>query len=99
MGYGGGIDVTGSDRLTDTILAGNSAANAPDCQGTVTSGGHNLISNTSTCSGFTGAGDLVNMDPKLGRFQDNGGPTFTMALGAGSPAIAAADNGVCAAPR
>ena len=32
-------------------------------------------------------GDIVGLDPKLGPLQDNGGPTPTMALLAGSPAI------------
>ena len=32
----------------------------------------------------------MNTNPLLGRLQDNGGPTFTMLPGAGSPAIDAA---------
>jgi hypothetical protein len=54
------------------------------------------VGSDSSCTGFTGSGDLVDVDPLLGPLQDNGGPTFTMALGTGSPAIDAADDGVCA---
>jgi CSLREA domain-containing protein len=80
----------GLDNLRDVTLASVIVANNPstaNCSGsgTLTSSGHNLDSGT-TC-GFTGPGDLVNVDPQLGPLQDNGGPTFTQALLAGSPAI------------
>jgi hypothetical protein len=53
--------------------------------------GHNLIGNGSGGAGFS-ASDLVGtslnpLDPRLGPLQDNGGPTPTMALLPGSPAI------------
>ncbi|MCG8653202.1 MAG: hypothetical protein MI861_25400, partial [Pirellulales bacterium] len=51
-------------------------------------GNHNLFSNTVT---ITGTGNLQNMDPKLGPLQNNGGPTPTHALLAGSPALNAGD--------
>jgi len=38
-------------------------------------------------TGITGPGDLNNTDPLLGSLQNNGGPTQTMALLSGSPAI------------
>jgi hypothetical protein len=54
--------------------------------GVVTSDGYNLSSDNG--GGFLGAlGDQINTDPMLGPLQDNGGPTFTMALRFGSPAI------------
>ena len=57
--------------------------------GTVTSLGYNLSDNaTGPDDGTT---DLLNTDPLLGPLQDNGGPTFTHALLAGSPAIDAGD--------
>jgi hypothetical protein len=40
---------------------------------------------------LTGPGDQINTDPLLGPLQDNGGPTFTHALLARSPAIDAGD--------
>jgi hypothetical protein len=39
-----------------------------------------------TCN-FTQTGDQSGIDPLLGPLQDNGGPTFTHALLAGSPAV------------
>jgi hypothetical protein len=37
----------------------------------------------------------LGSDPLLGPLADNGGPTQTMALGSGSPAIDSGDNGTC----
>jgi hypothetical protein len=41
---------------------------------------------------FSPLDNLMNTDPLLGPLQDNGGPTLTMALLPGSPAIDAGDN-------
>jgi hypothetical protein len=41
---------------------------------------------------LTGSGDRTNINPMLGPLQNNGGPTQTMALLIGSPAINAGDN-------
>jgi CSLREA domain-containing protein len=57
--------------------------------------GHNLDGD-GTCL-LTGTGDLPSTDPQLGPLADNGGPTLTFALPAGSPAIDAADGGACPA--
>lgn len=83
---GGGIYGT-SAGVTNTIIADNIAASGPDVSGTATSGGYNLIGNTSGGSGFGAMGDLLSVNPLLGALQDNGGPTPTMALLGGSPAI------------
>ena len=40
---------------------------------------------------------MPNADPLLGPLQNNGGPTDTQALGAGSPAIDAGDPATCSA--
>jgi hypothetical protein len=92
-GRGGGIlNVKGSMVvLQNSILANNTGGN---CRGTFTSRGYNLSSDES-CS-FTAAGDLNGLDPKLGPLQNNGGPTDTMALLPGSPAIDAGNPGGCA---
>jgi hypothetical protein len=90
---GGGIFVAaGSFTMRDTIVALNAAGGgAPDVSGTVDSLGHNLIGNTQGASGF-GATDLLNVDPRLAGLAANGGPTKTMALLPGSPAIDSGDN-------
>ena len=91
-GNGGGLYVAGTVRPRNTILAGNTAARGPDFFGRIASQGHNLIQHPdSNGSGFDSS-DLLTLDPLLGPLQDNGGPTFTMALLPGSPAIDAGDN-------
>jgi hypothetical protein len=77
----GGVKLV-SGVSANTLLAGNSPSN---CSGTITDAGHNLSSDAS-CA-FTAAGSMNNTDPKLGPLADNGGPTLTMALLPGSPAI------------
>jgi hypothetical protein len=86
---GGGILSDGSLDLKDTIIADNGADNCGGT-GTFSSAGFNLES-TNTC-GLNATGDLVNTEPKLGPLQNNGGPTLTQALPAGSPAV---DAGSC----
>jgi hypothetical protein len=54
--------------------------------------GHNLVGDDTDCQGFTGTGDIVNANPKLGQLKSNGGPTQTVALKKGSPAINKAGN-------
>jgi parallel beta-helix repeat protein/predicted outer membrane repeat protein len=95
---GGGMynDVDTNPMLRNTIVANSTAGG--DCSGddTIISAGYNLDSD-GTC-GFTGEGDLSNTDPLLGPLQDNGGPTFTHALLAGSPAIDAGNPAGCTDP-
>jgi hypothetical protein len=89
---GGGIE--GTVTLGNTIVATNTASIAgPDADGTVTSKGDNLIGNTSGSSGWTGT-DVLNTNPDLGTLANNGGPTQTMALLTGSPAIDAGANSI-----
>jgi predicted outer membrane repeat protein len=75
--------------VRDTIVASNTAALAPNCWGTVASGGHNLESGTDC--GFTAATDRQNAEPRLGPLAGNGGLTRTMALLPGSLALDAGD--------
>jgi hypothetical protein len=92
-GTGGGIWVNGGAlHARNTIIASNIATTtAPDLSGNLGSLGHNLIGNTQGGTGFDDT-DLLNVNPLLGPLQDNGGPTQTMALLPGSPAIDAGDN-------
>lgn len=91
---GGGIRNEATLTLTNTIIA--NSVSGGDCDGsTITSNGHNLDSD-GTC-GLSGTGDLPNTDPKLGSLADNGGPTETLALLSGSPAIDAGDDAACPA--
>ena len=82
----GGATVT----LTNSTVSNNTARFGGDCGfQTVISSGYNLESPGDTCR-FDQPNDQVNVsadDLKLGPLQDNGGPTMTHALGAGSVAI------------
>jgi CSLREA domain-containing protein len=82
-------------EIQNSLVALNSAPFAPDCFADpldpFDSGGHNLIGDDSDCPGFDATGDFVNSNPKLGRLKNNGGPTQTVALKKGSPAINKAD--------
>jgi hypothetical protein len=64
----------------------------------VTSFGHNLDSDgTCLTADVLQPGDIANGNANLGPLADNGGPTFTHALLAGSDALDAGDDTVCAA--
>jgi len=102
-GFGGGLFRNGGVfNVKNTIVALNlveTGGSGQDVFGAFTSQGHNLIGNGSGGTGFTNGvnGDLVGtslnpIDPKLGPLQNNGGPTKTMALLAGSKAVDAGDN-------
>jgi CSLREA domain-containing protein len=72
-------------NVTGTILAGSTdGANCSGAAPTETAG-YNLDSGTSCALSLPT--DLTTTHPRLGPLADNGGPTPTMALEAGSPAI------------
>ena len=89
-GQGGGIDNTSLLSTKSTLLANNgSGGNCESSYGTVTSAGYNL-SDDGSCDGIlTQTTDVNNtptqLDPK--GLQNNGGPTQTIALLPGSPAV------------
>jgi hypothetical protein len=89
---GGGICISFSTlHMRNSSVAGNTAGiEAPDLDGALTSSGYNLIGNAQDGSCFD-ATDLLNVDPLLGSLHNNGGPTQTMALLPGSPALNAGD--------
>ena len=99
-GSGGGLDIaTSSPSLTfiaNSIVAGNTAVTAPDIATSPTS---QLSTSVALIGDGTGSGQVdgaggsrvgtssARIDPRLGPLASNGGPTQTMALLAGSPAI------------
>lgn len=99
LGEGGGLyQNAGAVTVSNSIVAANldnsAATRQPDCAGTFTSGGYNLVGDGTGCAGFTAGvnGDQVGaslspIDPVLGPLKDNAGPTFTHRLLLGSPAI------------
>jgi CSLREA domain-containing protein len=96
---GGGIYKfagTGSGTVTlkNTIVA--NSTDGGNCAGTIINGGNNLDSG-ATCGWGSNNNSLSNTDPKLGALASNGGPTQTMALLSGSPAIDAGADAGCPA--
>jgi hypothetical protein len=103
---GGGLNVStvSSSVLHNTLIAGNvniaTVTTSDDVSGRLDPGGdYNLIGDGTGMTGLSNgvhgnqvgnAFDLI--DPLLGPLKDNGGPTFTMALLPGSPAIDAGSN-------
>lgn len=89
-GQGAGIYIIngGATTITNTIVA-NSSPGA-NCNGSaVADGGHNVSYSDGSCPG-------VNKDPRLFALANYGGPTQTMALQVGSPALEAGDDAACA---
>jgi hypothetical protein len=98
---GGGIGVTlpaGSAlRIENSIVARNTRADgttADDCAGRVDAEGSNIVNTSGACL-ISGEGTWVPLLPPgtLGALADNGGPTETAALFAGSNAIDGAAGG------
>ena len=92
IGGGGELANAGGSFLIQNSIVANTA-NGGNCAGTITSDGYNLSSD-NTCA-FSNAGDLNNKNPKLGVLNKNGGPTETIALQKGSPALDAGNPAGC----
>jgi Zn-dependent metalloprotease len=97
-GDGGGICNSDDVTLKNTMVASNTALNGPDCTGSITSAGYNLIGDNSGCTYSASTGDIVGTgaspeDPLVSMLGDNGGPTWTVGLLPASPAIDAGDPG------
>ena len=100
LSAGGSVSLANSIIAENHTVGGGNNNSLPDCGGTLTLGGHNLIGNATGCGISAGTGDLLGsnvapINPKLGPLTINGGPTLTHTLLAGSPAI---DAGSPAAP-
>jgi hypothetical protein len=86
---GGIVGVT--TVISNSIVANNVGGN---CSSYMVSKGYNLSSDNSCM--FSGVGDLNNTNPKLGNLGSYGGPTQTIPLLSGSPAIDAGNPNGCA---
>lgn len=98
-GAGGIVNDPGATtNMTNTLLAGNtdSSSSAPDCSGTLTSQGYNLIQSVTGCtvSGVT-TGNITGQPALISSLADNGYKTRTHALDPHSPAIDAGNPLTC----
>ena len=97
---GGGNLYGGPNTLSDTIIAGGSTnGSGGNCDLTTASAdnGHNSEDTTpSQCGLSAGNADQIGLDVKLLALASNGGPTQTLALAAGSPALGT--GGACMDP-
>ncbi len=92
--------------FTNSIIANNLAPSMSEIACTAQSNGassvaanYSLIKGSHACTGggtFTGSpSNILGQDPKLGPLAHYGGPTQTLALLPGSPAIDAGNNAAC----
>ncbi len=101
---GGGIAVSSTLGLTstatinNTIISNNTATTGNDVNGnplitglpgTITSGGYNIIRNTTGATIVATTGDQFNVDPFISSLASNGGltPTHALQISPASPAI------------
>jgi hypothetical protein len=94
---GGGLANGGTVHMAQSIVAHNSASTGNNCFPSLSlpDPGYNLESDTDC--GFTASTSLQKTDPKLASaLANNGGPTPTLALLDGSPAINKIPTSVCA---
>ena len=97
---GGGLDASGTSTViseTNSIVAGNSGSSDLNCAvgagDQISDGGHNIVFGDTAATLCPGQ----NLNPKLaGALASNGGPTQTLALLAGSPAIGLVPLNACA---
>jgi hypothetical protein len=110
---GGGLDDENgtSDTVLNSLIAKNAATTSPDIRTPASSGGHNLVGNGTGGPGFVNGTNSdkvgttsIPIDAKLETdaqgnlvIKNNGGPTNTIALLAGSPAIDAGNDSVLGA--
>lgn len=87
-----------SVKFESVILSNNATRGGTPCDlvsegaGATLAGSHNLVVAPSTQPPPTLPPDTLRADPLLRQLADNGGPTWTHALEAGSPAIDAGSN-------
>jgi hypothetical protein len=87
---GGSFSNLGEATLSNTAAAGGEAPESPDCEGTLSSAGHNLIEKPAGCS-IEGdpTGNVLGRPPLLGPLADHGGLARTHRPLPASPLIGA----------
>jgi hypothetical protein len=90
---GGGLTLFVNWSLVNSIVAGNLGG---DCSGFGLEASDHSLDSDNSC-GLNDAGSHPGVSPLLGPLANNGGPTDTHALLAGSPALDAGNNATCLA--
>ena len=96
---GGGIEAGGAVTMANTIVGYNTltGGTGADFDGNISNdSGFNLIADSTGSSGFTQSSDLLDVDPLLSALGNWGGPTQTISLLPGSPAIDSGSNALAA---
>jgi len=85
-GFGAAVfnNGVGGVTLRNTIVT--NSVGTGNCSGAIANGGNNIDS-AATCGWGSASGSMSSTDPLIGPLANNGGPTQTFALLAGSPAI------------
>jgi hypothetical protein len=94
-GSGGGVRTISpplalATAAVSSLFGGNTADTNPDFEGTFATVDHTLVANGQGAGGISNGvnGNIVGVvNPLLGPLADNGGPTLTVALLPGSPAL------------
>ncbi|HWD19378.1 MAG TPA: choice-of-anchor Q domain-containing protein [Verrucomicrobiae bacterium] len=89
VGQGDSVSVSGGVTLLKNSIFAANAASDTNIYGVIHDGGNNLDSDSQNT--LTSSTSMNGVDPKLAPLGNYGGPTPTMALLPGSPAIDAAD--------
>ncbi len=94
---GGGLyNSGGALTVGNSIVAGNLASTSAEAYGSLSSQGYNLVGQNGSTGGFTTVGTDIVLAGAIGTaiqpLANNGGPTQTHALTAGSAAINAGNN-------
>ena len=92
---GGGIENGGPATIANTLIGDNTltGGTGTDFDGNVsTDSGNNLIGVSSGSTGFVQVTDILDVNPLLSALGNYGGPTDTVSLLPGSPAIDAGSN-------
>lgn len=84
---GGGIFFDTHALLVGNIVRGNQSLDFLSSHAATVDGDHNIIKSSVASNQAPVPPDTLDCDPLLGALMDNGGPTMTMAPGAGSCAI------------
>ena len=89
----GGLQNNGTLNIANTIIANSTKGGDYFGGGTIGTNLNNLVKDgtLNNTTGYSSGSGNISGDPKLSPLANNGGPTFTMALGDDSPAIAAGD--------